>query len=404
MSFTNSIAATKAKFTPAPPVKLDDSAARMRVFGTLRFLLGLSLVGIGVYLQGSLKDIGLALLIAVGVAVCGAFLGFLFGIPRARQNAGNDGSYQPNTNLEQVSDWLTKIIIGVSLVEMQDIGMAVNELIARLEGGFTLMNPYPFVWALIISYFFYGLLGGYLITRVYLPVMFAKADLGVLDETRAQEIAQDTAERVIKDISERNAEAIRLAQFQLSIGPVTIPIDEDELKRAIHVATQNVKSDIYFTARKFRLDLEHGTPEDRAQLTRALPVFDALIADDEASNTEPQFHSNYAQRAFVLLHALPPDYENAKRALDKAIEVRDRLKEKDHKHYELCRAIANIGSWKFRANDTASLHEAVHADLRSAVPALKTIYNNEHRVWIEEWILAKGITDIQIDKGVDKNL
>src|SRR5215207_3296326 len=60
--------------------------------------------------------------IAFGAAFgVGALVGFLFGIPRRFQREGSDpalGGLVVNTNLEQISDWLTKIIVGVGLVEI----------------------------------------------------------------------------------------------------------------------------------------------------------------------------------------------------------------------------------------------------------------------------------------------
>lgn len=49
-------------------------------------------------------------------------VGFLFGIPKIYQNtSGYDGKIKTgflvNTNLEQISDWFTKIIVGIGLVQ-----------------------------------------------------------------------------------------------------------------------------------------------------------------------------------------------------------------------------------------------------------------------------------------------
>ncbi|HMS10401.1 MAG TPA: hypothetical protein PKE66_13010, partial [Pyrinomonadaceae bacterium] len=60
-------------------------------------------------------------MIALAAVATGGFLGFLFGIPRSTIGNGDIGNsreplniaYTPSTNLEQVADWLTKIIIGV---------------------------------------------------------------------------------------------------------------------------------------------------------------------------------------------------------------------------------------------------------------------------------------------------
>src|SRR5215472_3991331 len=56
--------------------------------------------------------------IAIGSSayLTGGIVGFLFGVPRAVQGSARSKGitqYQANTNLEQVSDWLTKIIVGI---------------------------------------------------------------------------------------------------------------------------------------------------------------------------------------------------------------------------------------------------------------------------------------------------
>jgi hypothetical protein len=66
----------------------------------------------------------------------GGLVGFLFGIPRTVQSSTSSTGatqYQGNTNLEQVSDWLTKIIVGVSLVEIGRIVPALAKLAGILK-------------------------------------------------------------------------------------------------------------------------------------------------------------------------------------------------------------------------------------------------------------------------------
>jgi len=85
---------------------------------------------------------GVLLALLVAAAVTGAFLGFLFGIPRLLQQTGqpqlgpgkgpdevkqivaaNDSRplMRTNSNLEEISDWVTKIIVGLSLVQAGNI-------------------------------------------------------------------------------------------------------------------------------------------------------------------------------------------------------------------------------------------------------------------------------------------
>ena len=59
--------------------------------------------------------------------------GFLFGVPKAISNPANTptpptGLYKINTNLEEISDWLTKIILGLGLVHIENVIRFVDSL------------------------------------------------------------------------------------------------------------------------------------------------------------------------------------------------------------------------------------------------------------------------------------
>ncbi|MFL5330330.1 MAG: hypothetical protein ACJ8C4_15625 [Gemmataceae bacterium] len=68
------------------------------------------------------------LLLAAACVAAGFFAGFVFGIPRVLQVdrvpkslKAADGEYRQrvNTNLEDISDWITKIIVGLGLYELK---------------------------------------------------------------------------------------------------------------------------------------------------------------------------------------------------------------------------------------------------------------------------------------------
>ena len=110
-----------------------------------------------------------ALLIASASFLAGGLVGFLFGIPRAVQvSTAPSGAtqYQANTNLEQVSDWLTKIIVGVGLVQIGRIipGLTrlANSMKAPLGGQ---ASSAAFGLALTISNVLLGFLFFYLWSR-----------------------------------------------------------------------------------------------------------------------------------------------------------------------------------------------------------------------------------------------
>src|SRR3954452_24074825 len=79
--------------------------------------------------------------------IVGASVGFLFSIPRIVQRNGNnpgnanDGDdasqYQQhvNTNLTEISDWLTKIIVGLGLVNLGKLGPYLHTIAETLARG-----------------------------------------------------------------------------------------------------------------------------------------------------------------------------------------------------------------------------------------------------------------------------
>lgn len=86
-----------------------------------------------------LITLGTALLIAGACFSLGALTGFLFGIPRIINNnnapalTSAKGTVIQNDNLVQISDWLTKIIVGVGLTQINEIPNVFNNL-GRLLG------------------------------------------------------------------------------------------------------------------------------------------------------------------------------------------------------------------------------------------------------------------------------
>src|SRR5215467_1406061 len=95
----------------------------------------------GSHLSNFLAVLSNSALLGAAFASIGALLGFIFGIPRspkvqaATQGATqppstpsgsststaaqpDDNRFTPNTNLEEISDWLTKILVGAGLVQL----------------------------------------------------------------------------------------------------------------------------------------------------------------------------------------------------------------------------------------------------------------------------------------------
>jgi hypothetical protein len=119
----------------------------------------------------------------------GVLVGFLFGIPRTLSPTSGDAAgdalgrgrlqYRVNTNLEQISDWLTKILVGAGLAELHRLPAALlgaADYFAAAIGGRAAADLAGFVVALLVYFSIVGLMTGYLGTRVLLAPLFKLTD------------------------------------------------------------------------------------------------------------------------------------------------------------------------------------------------------------------------------------
>lgn len=135
----------------------------------------------GAGVVGSGNAVVTLLLVAAAAIVIGVLIGFLFGIPRvaARPTVADVSddttsvNLQTNTNLEAISDWLTKIIVGVGLVEATEIVNRFDVLLANLaRAGF----PKPLMGGAVLFFLVAGFLNGYLWTRLILTRYFSASE------------------------------------------------------------------------------------------------------------------------------------------------------------------------------------------------------------------------------------
>lgn len=122
----------------------------------------------GISLQEKLKVISILVALSSASWLFGSLIGFLFGVPRL-QSSRNEGdgnvdpdTYIPNTNLEQISDWLTKIIIGASLVQIDEISQGLYNISTQIGGMLNAPAAAAVVGSLILFNMCAGLMWGYL--------------------------------------------------------------------------------------------------------------------------------------------------------------------------------------------------------------------------------------------------
>jgi hypothetical protein len=218
--------------------------------------LSLALALLGIY--GAVTHSALLPVVQSVIGICalmiGGLLGFVFGIPRTLtrdapgegdgvQGAREEGdarrpalNYRPSTNLEQVSDWLTKILIGVGLVEfarMSDALSRVGRFVADdLLAGGQARHPGASVLtqAVIIGFSTGGFLAGFLWTRIHYGGMQAQADRDLL--RRIGEIEPAVEMLLSGEVTPGNAPAIATS-MPASTEPAPVPPGDTGRTRGI---------------------------------------------------------------------------------------------------------------------------------------------------------------------------
>ena len=153
-------------------------------------LTGLCLLFIFLFFskKGIYFAMGNYLIISSALFVAGCILGFLFGIPKVLKESSSStvGSFSDNANLEEISDWLTKIIVGLTLVQFNHIKAMLIEAANRINMTFQTDGFDFFVvgYAAIIFYISSGFLLSYFWTRTNYVYILAKGkrDVGDLEK------------------------------------------------------------------------------------------------------------------------------------------------------------------------------------------------------------------------------
>jgi tetratricopeptide (TPR) repeat protein len=147
-------------------------------FGILTGFLGI--IGYSLNLQkAGWKILFLFILIASASYISGFFFGFLFGIPR--RNTDKESNYNLSTNLGDISDWLTKIIIGLGLIEIKkipDFLMSIGNYIQTSVGAEDSVKIFSV--CSIVYFSIFGLYYGHNYTRLFLSGLLKEADDNLL--------------------------------------------------------------------------------------------------------------------------------------------------------------------------------------------------------------------------------
>ena len=156
---------------PTNPFSLGNySPAVIKIAG---FGLTLYVVGLWVSTRWAPHYWTVSVLCSSASMALGWALGFLFGIPRA---AATGTSTHINTNLEQISDWLTKILVGVGLTQLQQLPRALRGLAGYISKDFGNSGNDVLSLSMVLFFGTVGFLVGYLLTRLALQKEFEEVE------------------------------------------------------------------------------------------------------------------------------------------------------------------------------------------------------------------------------------
>jgi hypothetical protein len=375
-------------------------------------LLGLALLAIIIYgwqfypASAAFGVICTGIITAGACLLTGALLGLLFGIPRSEaesrpageQQGESEPRYRANTNLEQISDWLTKILVGVGLTQLPAIRAEMRSLtvfVGKSLGGQPTSAGFAFV--LIIYFSVCGFLLGYLWTRIVLPGQLRQADINALGQRvakaeQASKEARSAAEEALNKIdtqAKADANALAATTRQLRGSSDLPPLSQDQMNEVIKNASPAVRQLILEQAREVRQQAEKD-PQQEALIERTLPIFHALIQSDPENKT----HRYHAQLAYALIRKPNPDLRTAEQELNKAIEIRGLWSEQGWTYYELNRALCRImldPQFSRTERSSADVVQKIVDDLRIAVQSGAIEREFEDRQ-IVQWLEVNSIT------------
>jgi hypothetical protein len=348
---------------------------------------GFAIVGLHGLASLRVQAVAVGLVLAGACLLAGFLLGFLFGIPRslqsqsgdvgehestdaangsAKSSAGRSVQYRANTNLEQISDWLTKILVGVGLTQLANVPPFLRKAGDYFGAGLAVGSVGPIFAITIILYFSVaGFLGGYLWTRLFLGRLFVGADLAALNET-VQEIKKKQEEQ-----SQIDAKALTLVNRYLTEDE---QVDIDELKEAIQKASAPVKVQVFYQAREARKEARQ-----KSIIERTIAIFETLATSD----TGKTVHKNYGQWGYALIGSPNPDYEKAEKVFTAAIKIRGESGDR-FRVYEFLRAISRIKQDRSYLEGKASSSEQqklIRDDLKVALAADPNLKDDDVKKW-----------------------
>ncbi|GAB4347856.1 MAG: hypothetical protein OHK0047_41960 [Leptolyngbyaceae cyanobacterium] len=377
------------------------------------FMITAGLSGIIVYcfqfnLTTALSVLGVALITAGAALVIGIVLGFLFGIPRtlpldkSQIMPDQDGrisaessswllKYLPNNNLEQISDWLTKILVGVGLIQINEIGYGFQSLARDTLAPGLGAKSSSASFALVIMIYFLGLgfLAGFIWTSLELATAMREAGEVLIQRIQRLEEREQKFLDVYRNMDPRDkndSEALVLMTRQLD--EASAALNQSDLNQVIENASEQTRELIAVRAENVRTKNWRNS-STKSLMERTIPIFRAL------TKANPEQFYNHGSLGFALKDKASPteaDLDEAITELTEAIRIRGSWRDTPWKtYYELCRAMCLILKYKNSPEISPEQSDNIIEDLTIAAQTkilnpnlLNDSINQDLRIWMDK--------------------
>jgi len=218
------------------------------------------------------KILFIGIILGISAFMSFYFMGTLFGMPKRINDKESD--YSLNNSLVEISDWLTKIIVGLGLVNLKQIPdylLSLGEYVrasSKYEGQ--LLNIYSI--GIVIYFCFLGLYIGYNYMRLVLSNKYKYADDNMIRKElekaneKIQEVKEEIQEKEIKIIQSQSLiqEKEQLAQSLItkinepSISSADFESFVKKINEPNEAKSKNIKSEVDKMIDEAKLKLHKG--------------------------------------------------------------------------------------------------------------------------------------------------
>lgn len=277
----------------------------------------------------SFKIFALCFIVALASFSGSFFIGILFGMPKRKGN--EDDGYSLNNSLVEISEWLTKIIVGLSLVNLIKIPgflLSFGEYMVKSIGSPANTSIDVFSISILVYFGFLGLYFGYNYMRLFLSLQYRMVDDELLNVKAELESSKEEVKVLEKQTSVMRELANESLQSENEIKQLSTVVAQDvtrieELKNIASERAKVIGSQVPDDPHKAKWG---GLPEKNYRKIEGsvkelfLGLYEVTL---EVSSTDPVQHPLFDGE--IVIFALHPSFKPEVR-LVKVVEGVSRLK------------------------------------------------------------------------------